>query len=90
MYCVTGKPFYDDGKPLKKVFCVTCREEVRGYGPVGWDGDEEYRFDTADEAKEFIDARRNKLKMPLYDENGNITEQYVVTLSISEIVEKEV
>lgn len=70
------------------MYCVKCYEEVQGYGPVCWHGEQEYRFDSVGEAQEFIDYRSRDMGMQkhaLLDENGKPTGQYLVTLSISGI-----
>ena len=70
------------------MFSVVCDERIVGNGELCWSGDEEYCFKGAEETKAFIDARLRSLGKKtddnrIYDKNGNPTNQYIITKSIT-------
>ena len=72
----------------KEMFSIICEEIIIGNGELCWSGDEEYCFKDIGAAKTFIDARIRSLGKKtddnrIYDKNGNPTNQYIITKSIT-------
>lgn len=70
-----------------KRYAVVCYEVVIGYGPLCWCGEKETVFDTAEEAKTFIERKLMSLgeKIAICDESGKLTGQYLMTIEIRNI-----
>ncbi len=70
-----------------KTYKIECHERVEGNGPVCWQGNTEYTFQTEKDAQEFISSRLSYLGSKdknniLFNENEEPTDQYIVTDSI--------
>ena len=71
----------------EKEYLIICYEKVEGEGPICWYGEQEYLFETEQEAKEFMNKRISVLgkrseEFRLRDDDGP-SEQYLVTYSVS-------
>lgn len=71
-----------------EVYSIVCDERIVGTGELCWNGDEEYCFKDVEEAKAFIDERLRSLGRKtddnrIYDKDGNPTDQYIITKTIT-------